>query len=159
MKKFSELSDEVICNNRFFIGNIFIKAQELIYIIDSDLFSFKEKEWLFYKSLIETISNTLNKEEKDILEKIFSEDVRKETFLEKGFEGVQSSSFGNIFNKFLLLFENENLAWIFYLHLAEKIEPNNIQVLNYLLAYANAIEDESLIEEYSSRLKNIEIAG
>ena len=44
-------------------------------------------------------------------------------------------SFESVFEKFLLLFENDNLSWITYLQRAEQLNPNHPEVLQYLLHY------------------------
>ncbi len=65
-------------------------------------------------------------------------------------------SFESIFDKFLILFENENIMWIDYLKQAEKLQPRNREVINYLLCYAEAIEDDALILEYQHKLNVVE---
>lgn len=61
-------------------------------------------------------------------------------------------SFDEVFAKFKILLENENLAWIDYLKWAEDLQPTNQELLQYLLYYARAIEDENMVRYYEEML-------
>ncbi len=118
------------------------------------MFTGAEKDWLFYQRLDELMPKPYTNAQLQILRDIFPRDS-EEGFL-FSFEAVDDCSeysFEYIFEKFLLLFENDNLSWVTYLQRAEQLNPNHPETLQYLLHYAVALEDEVLIEQYSKRLE------
>ena len=149
--------DEIVIQNRLFLSNLFLVAESVSYVLENELFTDAEKDWLFYRKVDELMPKPYTDAQLQIIRDIFREALEEgDTF---SFEGRGQEfanalySFEPIFEKFLVLFENDNLAWIAYLLQAEKLNPDHPETLQYLLHYATALEDEELIEYYESRLR------
>lgn len=151
LKRISQLPDKDIVANRMFIGNLCRIADSISYVLQNELFSLEEKEWIFRQHFERILFVSLTEKELYLASKIFD-------FEKSGLEFDDDNeyfSFEAIFEKFFVLFENEDVAWVEYLKQAGRLEPYNKEVLEYLLNYANAIEDWELVTEYEMRLKEL----
>lgn len=160
LERLATFSDDVILANRLFLSNLYLIAESVNYILENDLFTGAEKDWLLYQRLDELMPKPYTNAQLQILREIFPM-VSDEGYLfsfgvGKMDEECPEYSFEYIYEKFLLLFEKDNLSWITYLQRAEQLNPNHSEVLQYLLHYAVALEDEALIEQYSNRLKMLQ---
>jgi len=149
LTKISQLPDKDIVVNRMFIGELCRIAASISYVLQNQLFSYEEKDWVFRQHFEKILFVSLTEKERCLASKIF--DFEKADL--KFSDDNEYFSFEAIFEKFFVLFENEDLAWVTYLKQAGKLEPYNKEVLEYLLHYANAIEDQNLVEECKMRLE------
>ena len=137
-----ELPTELLIENREFIANIIRMTNTIEYILEGKYFSKEEKTWLFCKEVKNSFGN-LTFEEDYILDCMFGS-ICQYTDINKLFEANCKTEQFNIdcmFNKFLLLFENENLAWVDYLLYLEKIAPEDPEIKQYLSCYYDVIEE------------------
>ena len=163
LERLAAFSDERIILNRLFLSNIYLVADSVSYILESALFTGEEKDWLFYQKLDELMPKPYMEVQRLILSDMFPLTLQEGYLFSLEDRDADNDSaeysFDYIFDKFLLLFENNNLSWIAYLQQAEKINPSHPETLQYLLHYAVAIEDEGLIEDYTRRLETIQTQG
>lgn len=153
LERIAMFSDEFIVKNRTLIADIYGLADKLSYILDNDLFSKNEKNYIFNYEFEQKFIKPLDANMQTILRDTFG--IEDMELILHG-EDTIYYSFESIFDKFLILFENENIMWIDYLKQAEKLQPRNREVINYLLCYAEAIEDDALILEYQHKLNVVE---
>ena len=157
LERLATYSDEIVIHNRLFSSNLYLIAESVSYILENDLFTRDEKDWLFCRKVNELMPKPYTDAQLQILRDIFREALEEGDTFSFECRGQEPEnalySFEPVFEKFLILFENDNLAWIAYLFQAEKLNPDHPETLQYLLHYATALEDEKLIEYYEERLR------
>lgn len=157
LERLATYPDEIVIQNRLFLSNLFLVAESVSYILENELFTGEEKDWLFYRRVDELMPKPYTDVQLQIIRDIFREALEEGDTFSFECRGQESEnalySFEPVFEKFLVLFENDNLTWIVYLLQAEKLNPDHPETLQYLLHYATALEDAELIEYYESRLR------
>lgn len=148
LDRISDLSEEKIIRNRYFLSNVYAISESLSYVLRNKLFSQSEKDYLLSKELISKLPHPFTAEQKGLLDILF--------------DGLQDSlyidnNFDSVFQKFLLLFDYGNLAWVEYLRKMEQINPSHPNVIRYMYFYACAIDDEILMKKYSPNKQEQEV--
>lgn len=143
LKRLAQLSDDIIISNRFFISEICRLAEEMSYILENPLFSNADRIFVLFRHIGIWKAGNFTKEELCFLNCIF-----------KG-ENINSFSYENLLQKFEVLFENDDIVWMDYLVAAEQMNPDSIEVLQYMKYYAVAIEDWAMAEMYEKRIERL----
>ena len=155
LERLAVYSDTIILQHRLFFSNLFAVAESISYILDNDIFAPQEKDWLFYQELERLLPQPYTDAQALLLKDLFhlgEDNTYSFTLTEQMQKAEDSPSFEAVFQKFLLLFDHGNIVWIDYLLLAEQMNPNHPETLQYLLHYAEALEDEELIKHCTEKL-------
>ena len=150
--RIAKLSDAQVIYNRYLLGDICELVERLSYIHANPLFSEKEFLYILMRN-VRFLREEWTERENYFLKELFN---FAEDFSDFSKVLGEQEQFEEVFEKFLILFENENLVWIDYLVQAGQMEPYNKEVVQYLIAYAEAIEDREMLNEYVQRLEKIE---
>lgn len=155
LERLAVYPDTIVLQHRLFFSNLLAVAESISYILENNCFTAQEKDWLYYQELEHLLPQPYTDAQALLIKDLFhlnENSTYSFSLTEQIQEAEDVFSFDSVFQKFLLLFDHGNIAWIDYLLLSEQLNPNHMETLQYLLHYAEALEDEELIEHYTEKL-------